>query len=90
MLFRLRDLLWLLIVVLLAAISLVEYRAVANFKRLLSQKESELTAAESELKAFESSEARLKGQINELQEALDGYKYHVEMLRRFLLTKPQR
>ena len=83
MLVRLRDLLWLLIVFLLATISLVEYRAVANMKRLLLQKESELAAAE-------SSEARLKSQIRELQEAIDGYEKHAELIRRFLLTKPQR
>ncbi len=82
MLFRLRDLLWLLITFLLTVISFVEYRAAVNFKRLLSQKESELAAAE-------SSEAKLKEQINELQEAIDRHEKYAEMIRRFLLTKPQ-
>jgi len=81
--FRLRDLLWLLIVFLLAVISLVEYRAIANVERLLSQKEIELAAAK-------SREAKLKSQISELQEAIGGYEKHAELIRRFLLVKPQR
>jgi len=88
--FRLHDVLWLLVVFILALVSLVEYRTLASVKRLLTQKELELAAAESELKAVESSEARLKAQISELREALDGYKNHIEMMRRFLLVKPQR